>query len=161
VKGVGGTGKLAWPKKASKAKVGQVWLIGVDTAKEVLYQRLKRVIAPGPGYLHFDAATDEEWLEQLTSETVVHRITNGRRVRVWRPRQTGIRQEALDCTVYAWCALQGRGGAELLRRRAGRPATTTQAPAEEPEAPATLHVEPTPPPRAPQRRRGGWINGWR
>lgn len=157
VKGVGGPGKLAWPKKASKARVGQVWLVGVDTAKDVLYQRLKRVIAPGPGYLHFDATTDAEWLEQLTSETVVHRISNGRKVRLWRPRQTGIRQEALDCTVYAWCALQGRGGAELLRVRARAAEPMPEPPKAEPDPVKDF--------RRPQRpapvRRGSWVNGWR
>ena len=159
VKGVGGQGRLAWPKKASRAKVGHVWAIGVDTAKEVLYQRLKRVTEPGPGYMHFDASTDEGWLEQLTSETLVYRITQGRKVRVWRPRQTGIRQEGLDCTVYAWCALQGRGGAELLRRRSHRPAAPQSEPMpKEPEAaPDSLAPKHRPAPRRP----GGWINGWR
>jgi len=162
VKGVGGQGRLAWPKKASKAKVGHVYPVGVDTAKDVIYQRLRRVIEPGPGYVHFDATTDEAWLEQLTSETVVHRISQGRKVRVWRPRQTGIRQEALDCTVYAWCALQGRGGAELLRRRAAR-AEPHEAPAA-PEPPPPADQAPTdfrrPQRPAPVRRRGGWVRNW-
>lgn len=162
VKGVGGPGRLAWPKRASKAKVGQVWPIGVDTAKEVLYQRLKRILEPGPGYIHLDASTEEEWLEQLTSETVVYRQVQGRRVRMWRPRQSGIRQEALDCTVYAWCALQGRGGAELLRRRETRQAPVGPVPEPEPES----HVEQPAPvlprrPRPAPRRGGGWVNNWR
>lgn len=163
VKGVGGTGKLAWPKKASKAKVGQVWLVGVDTAKEVIYQRLKRVIEPGPGYLHFDATTDEEWLEQLTSETVVHRISQGRRVRVWRPRQTGIRQEALDTTVYAWCVLQGRGGAELLRARAKKRAAIAVDAPPKPPTESEPQATQTPPTRrsAPSRRPSSWVNRWR
>ncbi len=164
IKGVGGPGRLAWPKKASKAKVGQVWPIGVDTAKDVIYQRLRRVLEPGPGYFHFDATTDEEWIEQLTSETVVHRVTQGRRVRLWRPKQTGIRQEGLDCTVYAWCALQGRGGAELLRRRVQR-----AAPAESvvPEADDPSRTEQEPRPQKPTQRRAqpprraGWVNRWR
>ena len=165
IKGVGGPGRLAWPKKASKAKVGQVWPIGVDTAKDVIYQRLKRVNEPGPGYVHFDATTDEEWLEQLTSETVVHRVTQGRRVRLWRPKQTGIRQEGLDCTVYAWCALQGRGGAEVLRRRGLRRPADAAAPPEEYDAPAAespTQVESTKRTRpAPARRRSNWLNRWR
>jgi phage terminase large subunit GpA-like protein len=168
IKGVAGPGRLAWPKKASKAKVGQVWPIGVDTAKDVLYQRLRRVMEPGPGYIHFDATTDHEWLDQLTSETVVHRVSQGRRVRLWRPRQTGIRQEGLDCTVYAWCALQGRGGAELLRRRSGAPADRLSR-APEPEAartveqspavqPATVTKQtPTAPTPSWMGRRGSWI----
>ena len=164
IKGVGGPGRLAWPKKASKAKVGQVWPIGVDTAKDVIYQRLRRVQEPGPGYFHFDATTTEEWVEQLTSETVVHRVTQGRRVRLWRPRQTGIRQEGLDCTVYAWCALQGRGGAELLRRRGLR---SSNEPANLPEAHDAPAAEAPPEPTksSPRRpllkRRRGFVNRWR
>lgn len=166
VKGVGGAGKLAWPKKASKSRLGQVWLVGVDTAKDVLYQRVKRVTEPGPGYLHFDAATDEEWFEQFTSETVVYRVAQGRKVRVWRPRQTGIRQESLDCTVYAWCALQGRGGAELLRIRAKRAAAAEPAPTPDmpaPETPSAVHVEQPKVmrPARPALRRTGWVHGWR
>ena len=161
IKGVAGPGRLAWPKKASRAKVGQVWPIGVDTAKDVLYQRLKRVIEPGPGYIHLDATTDEDWLAQLTSETVVIRIVQGRRQRQWKQRQTGLRQEALDCTVYAWCALQGRGGAELLRRRVTR--HEAQPVVETPAAPASPAVPaPTQKPKGRVRpRTSNWIKGWR
>lgn len=164
VKGQGGPGKLAWPKKASKSKLGTVHLVGVDTVKELLYGRLRKVIAPGPGYLHFDATTDEEWLEQLTSETVVHRISQGRKVRVWRPKQTGIRQEALDCTVYAYCALQGRGGAELLRRRGQSiERRTAEAPiaAETADPPVENEQKPTRLRRAAPKRRASWVNRWR
>jgi phage terminase large subunit GpA-like protein len=164
VKGVGGSGRLAWPRKASKAKRGYVYPVGVDTAKDTIYGRLKRVIEPGAGYVHLDATTDEAWLEQLTSETVVHRITQGRKVRVWRPRQTGIRQEALDCTVYAWCALQGRGGAELLRKRSAHPMSAPVAPQSVPaEPPAeTKQAPPAPRPAAPRpswmgNRKGSWF----
>lgn len=123
IKGAGGAGRLVWPKRAgrgSKIKV-DVWLIGVDTVKDLLYGRLRKVTEPGPGYMHFDASTDEVWLEQLTSETVVYRVVQGRRVRQWKPRSTGVRQEALDCTVYAYAAMVGRGGGELLAKRAVHP----------------------------------------
>jgi phage terminase large subunit GpA-like protein len=164
IKGVGGQGRLAWPKKASKAKRGTVYPVGVDTVKDVLYQRMRRVIEPGPGYVHFDASTTEEWLEQLTSETVVYRISQGQRKRLWRPRKTGIRQEGLDCTVYAYCALQSRGGAALLQNRSARPTSTpvtaplkVQETATEPLVPAPS----VPPPRPAQGwvapRRGSWF----
>ncbi len=120
IKGVAGAGRLVWPKKATRTARVRVdlWPIGVDTIKDVLYGRLKRVTEPGPGYVHFDANTDEGWLEQLTSETVVYRIVQGRRVRQWKPKSSGVRQEALDCAVYAYAAMVGRGGAALLTRRA-------------------------------------------
>jgi phage terminase large subunit GpA-like protein len=142
-------------------KRGEVYAIGVDTAKSVLYQRMQRVTAHGPGYIHLDASCDEAWLEQFSSETRVYRIVQGRRVPLWRPRQTGIRQEALDCTVYAWCALQGRGGAELLRKRALQrgvrsPATTAPVAA----VPAEQAPEPDQPkaqPPAPRPSSSTWV----
>lgn len=166
IKGVAGQGRLAWPKVQSKSKKGRFYPVGVDTAKDVLYGRLKKVMEAGPGYLHFDADTTEAWFEQLTSETVVHRIAQGRRVRLWRPRQTGIRQEALDCTVYAWCALQGRGGPELLRRRtkaavsapAAEPVIETLPPAERPPVEDFKRPQQRP---APMRRTSNWVNRWR
>ncbi len=152
IKGVGGQGRLVWPKRPSRGgrRRVDVWAIGVDTIKDVLYQRLKRVTEPGPGYVHFDADIDEHWLEQLTSETVVYRIVQGRRVRLWRPRSTGIRQEALDCTVYAYAAMIGRGG---LPVHAALPAPRAMTHA----APDAFRA---PPPAVAQRpvQRSGWVD---
>jgi phage terminase large subunit GpA-like protein len=161
IKGIGGAGKPAWPKTISRAKRGAVHLVGVDTAKDVLYQRVRRVMAPGPGYVHLDAMTDAEWVEQFISETVVHKVTNGRRVRLWRPRQEGSRQEALDCTVYAWCALQGRGGAELLRNRArqrGARADVVATPGE--PVPVETFPEPERPKAKPREPRSTSTSTW-
>ena len=160
IKGVAGAGRLAWPKKASKVRRGTLYPVGVDTVKDVLYQRMKRVLEPGPGYVHFDATTDDEWLEQLTSETIVHRVTQGRRVRLWRPRKSGIRQEALDCTVYAYCALQGRGGAALLQTRAARPVSTPHTQPLTNDTGATEQAQPAPAskPPAPRQQAQGWVS---
>lgn len=150
IKGVGGQGRLVWPKRPSRGgrRRVDVWAIGVDTIKDVLYQRLKRVTEPGPGYVHFDADIDEHWLEQLTSETVVYRIVQGRRVRLWRPRSTGIRQEALDCTVYAYAAMIGRGGTPAQ----AFPALPRPAPIIAPT------VEASAPPAAQRPvQRSGWV----
>ncbi len=163
IRGLGGPGRLVWPRRPSKGtKVRvDVWLIGVDTIKEVLYGRLRKVTEPGPGYLHFDADTEESWFEQLTSETVVYRMTQGRRVRLWRPRQTGIRQEGLDCTVYAYAAMVGRGGPIVLSHRAGGGAYQGALPVPAEEAkppPAPDFKKPllrTPAPRT------SWVKGWR
>lgn len=166
IKGMAGTGRLAWPKKAGRgAKVRvDVWLIGVDTIKDVLYGRLKKVTEPGPGYVHFDATTEPEWVDQLTSETVVYRVLQGRRVRQYKPKSSGIRQEALDCTVYAYAALQGRGGAALLVARDRREKqTVAEVEAEspnppEPPAQAPDFKRPQRPVAQPRQR---WVNKWR
>lgn len=143
IKGVGGPGRTAWPKRASKSGKHrkELWPVGVDTIKDVLYGQLKHVIAPGPGYTHFDSATDTEYLEQLTSETLVYRQVNGRKVKAWKPRSLGIKQEALDCWVYAFAAMVGRGGTKLLDRRGLHVSRSEPTPVEEdspPEVPAPI-----------------------
>lgn len=169
IKGVGGPGRLIWPKKASRGATLRVdvWAIGVDTAKEVLYGRLKRITQPGPGYLHFDADASEEYFRQLTSETLVHKVVQGRRVRMWKPRSSGIRQEALDCMVYAYAALIGRGGPAVLARRAAEspPPDEASVPSEPSAEPDGGQIEqPRQDPqqqRKPVRRRPGWVKGWK
>jgi len=130
IKGVAGSGRLAWPKKASRGARLRVdlWTIGVDTIKDVIYGRLKKVSAPGPGYIHFDATMDEQRIDQLVSEAIVYRIVQGRRVRYYKPKSSGIRQEELDCAVYAYAALQGRGGPALLTARSHRPTAVAPQP---------------------------------
>lgn len=169
IRGVGGPGRLIWPKRPGRgAKVRvNVWSIGVDTIKELIYGRLNKVLEPGPGYLHFDADCDDEWLAQLTSETVVLRQVQSRRVRVWKPKSSGVRQEALDATNYAYAAMIGRGGAELLRRRAATmPREQLQQPApaseREPELEATAIETQVSARRAVHRPvRRNWITGFR
>lgn len=173
IRGVGGPGRMVWPRRPGRgAKVSvDVWSIGVDTIKEVIYGRLRKISAPAavgapcPGYLHFDADTEDTWFEQLTSETVVYRQHQSRRIRVWKPKNTGIRQEALDCTNYAYAAMVGRGGAELLRRRSRivHPGDVQQ----QEMIPAAVPKSETSAPdfRRPQRKiarpRGGWVHSWR
>jgi hypothetical protein len=55
-------------------------MIGVDTIKALIYGRLKKVTSAGPGYIHFDAAADDEYFDQLTSEVSVTKLSQGRRV---------------------------------------------------------------------------------
>ena len=81
-------------------------LIGVDTAKDTIYARWQ--VAPGkPGYCHFPMSYDDTWFEQATVEKRVTRIdARGNEVRAWQ-KPSGARNEALDCRVYAYAALQG------------------------------------------------------
>ena len=81
-------------------------LIGVDTAKDTIYARWQ--VAEGkPGYCHFPMSYDEAWFEQATVEKRVTRIdARGNEVRAWQ-KPSGARNEALDCRVYAYAALQG------------------------------------------------------
>jgi len=98
-----------WPKHASRGGAGgaqQVFIVGVDTAKDAIYGRL-RIQKPGPGYIHFpqDDGFDDAYFAQLTSESVVTRFREGRPYRVWvLPK--GRRNEVLDTFVLALAALK-------------------------------------------------------
>lgn len=104
-----------WPKRQSKAKTGDtVYLVGVDTAKDTVYGRLKirrRGEGPSPGYIHFPLATPDDdsfgpgYFDQLTSEHAVTRYRLGKPYRVWE-LPSGKRNEALDTFVYALAARQ-------------------------------------------------------
>jgi phage terminase large subunit GpA-like protein len=161
IKGAAGPGRLAWPKRATRTSKtrADLFVIGVDTIKDVIYGRLKRVTQPGPGYIHLDATADEATADQITSETVMHKIVQGRRVRMWRPRSAGIRNEQLDTLVYAYAAMIGRGGAQVVDRRSFH----MEQPAAAPAAPESVPDDFLAPPRKapPARRPGGWVNSWR
>lgn len=111
VKGNAGTGALAWPKEPTKIKAtgGELFVIGVDTIKDVLFSRLQNVTEPGKGgYTHFSTGCDDGYFRQLTSEVVVSKYIQGRKIRYWQPKNTKIRQEALDCWVYSYAAKEAR-----------------------------------------------------
>jgi phage terminase large subunit GpA-like protein len=102
IKGVGGEGK-AIVGRPSKNNIGKIRLfpVGVDTAKELIYSRLK-ITEPGPGFCHFPARYDDEYFEQLTAEQIVTRFSKGFRKREWK--KVRARNEALDLRVYAIAA---------------------------------------------------------
>jgi len=107
IKGMWGA-RPVWPKRESKSKRCRghtVRVIGVDTAKDTIYARWLQ-LAEGSGFCHFSIAYDEEWFVQATSERRVTKLdSRGVEVRTWmKPR--AIRNEALDCRVYAYAALQ-------------------------------------------------------
>jgi phage terminase large subunit GpA-like protein len=87
---------------ASKAKVkgGRLFIVGVDTIKTVLLQRLSRGRT-----IRFSDTLDEAYYEQLASERRIVRYVRGRPTRRFE-RKTGMRAEALDCMVYGYAARQ-------------------------------------------------------
>lgn len=166
VKGMAGAGRLAWPKQAKRAtgkNRATVYIVGVDTIKSLLYGRL-RLDQPGPGFIHFPESCDKGFFDQLTSEVEMVKVLQGRRVRFWKPRSSGIRQEALDGTVYAYAALIGRG-VDVLSRRAQAPTSVPQEstpPEQTDPAPAPQVVAPVQQ-KAEQRIVSTWVGnrrGW-
>ena len=82
----------------------ELYMVGTDTAKSTLYNRFK-IDKPGPGFVHFHAALSEDFFEQITSEKKKPRLVKGFSVWEWH-LPAGKRNEALDCAVYAYAAMQ-------------------------------------------------------
>jgi phage terminase large subunit GpA-like protein len=90
-------------RKGEKIKRGaQVYMIGTDNAKNLIFNRLK-VAQPGPGYVHFSDELPDEYYEQLTCEKRVARYVKGRVFYDWT-KPAGARNEAWDLEVYATAA---------------------------------------------------------
>lgn len=86
----------------NKVRVKQ-FTVGTYTVKNIIYTRLA-LTEYGPGYIHFPSTLDEEWYKQLTSEKLKPVYEKGIEVRKeWVNIRT--RNEALDCTGYAYSGL--------------------------------------------------------
>lgn len=145
IKGMGGAGRpiAGRPSKANKKKVN-VWPIGVDTCKELLFSRLK-VDKPGPGYVHFSDSLDQEWFAQLTAEKRVEVKLRG--AISYRYKQLRKRNEALDLMVYGIAAV------ELLNPNFAALAGTEEVEEEEPPKKRANWM--------PPRRKTGWVRNYK
>lgn len=161
VKGMAGAGRPVWPRRASKNNKGRInlFLVGVDSAKDAVYARL-RIENPGPGYCHFPKGRDVSYFDQLTAERVHTKYVKGFPTRVYA-LPAGRRNEALDCFVYAYAALQSLNlsWGRLQAEQARRVARSEPAPRAELEPQPSL----TPPPPAYRQaargrvRRSSWM----
>lgn len=163
IRGVGGEGKpLVGRPTINNAQRVKLFPVGVDTAKELVYSRL-RITEPGPGYCHFPASYDDEYFRQLTAEQLVSRYHKGFLRREWQKIRP--RNEALDCRVYALAAYSLlNANMNLVADKLQSRPTVSEAPTETvDEAPKPIEQPPPtiarPIRRAPQR--GGFVNGWR
>lgn len=81
----------------------EVWQVGTDTAKDLIYSLLEVDDADADGFIHFSNQLPTDFYKQLTSERKTHRYVKGFPVYEWvLPK--GRRNEALDCFVYAMAA---------------------------------------------------------
>jgi phage terminase large subunit GpA-like protein len=99
-KGVGGQ-RPAFQMSKSKVRGGRLFLVGVDTVKASLINRLARGRS-----VRFSDTLEPSFYEQLASERRVTRYTRGQPVRRFE-RKAGARAEALDAVVYAFAAFAG------------------------------------------------------
>lgn len=114
VKGSSIPGKPAISAKPTKQDVewnGQkiargvdLWAVGTDTVKTVLYKRLQHEL-PGPGCHHWPLGLQPEYFRGLTAERQLTKYRNGFPYRVW-VKKPGERNEPLDLAVYCYAALQ-------------------------------------------------------
>jgi phage terminase large subunit GpA-like protein len=89
-----------------------LYMIGTHAIKRTVYSRLKND-EPGAGYVHFDDATTDDYLQGLTCERLQPRYVKGFQVLEW-VKPSGARNEPLDLKVYCLAML------ELLKRRYNR-----------------------------------------
>jgi phage terminase large subunit GpA-like protein len=147
IKGVGGEGRPV-VGRPSKNNIGKCPLfpVGVDTAKDMLFGRL-RVNEIGASYIHFSDQLPEEYYKQLTAEKIVTRYHRGFKKRMFQKMRP--RNEALDCFVYAIAAYAILGiNVNALADKARR------EPVETPKQTAVKQ------PFVPKTGRG-FINSWR
>lgn len=110
IKGRGGADVpyVSKPTRSNRAKA-PLFIIGVDTGKSLLYQRLG-IEEPGANYCHFpsDEGTgyDTEYFKGLTAEKLVLRYKKGNAQYVWEKRTKNARNEPFDIRNYNGCALE-------------------------------------------------------
>lgn len=75
----------------------ELWLIGTDTAKDWLHNRL--LLTSGPGAIHYSQQLPDEYFAQLVSEHRRPRYVRGFKRVEW-VKEKGQRNEALDVSVY-------------------------------------------------------------
>ncbi|MCK6431869.1 MAG: phage terminase large subunit family protein [Aquabacterium sp.] len=94
----------------------RLWMIGTDTAKDHIANRLRLV--SGPGAMHWHDKLGLDFFEQLTAERPHTKWHKGRAIREWI-KPNGARNEVLDCAVgnlavahylglHKWSALDWR-----------------------------------------------------
>ncbi len=108
IKGKGGAGiPIAGNVSRTNRKKVALFMIGVDTAKELLYQRLKIEFA-GANYIHFprevERGCDEQYFKMLLSEKRILKFEKGIKKYIWQKIYK--RNEALDTFIYAISALE-------------------------------------------------------
>jgi phage terminase large subunit GpA-like protein len=165
-----------------------VYRIGTDTAKDVIYGRLRLLptqptdekpeISFPPGYMHYtsrvEARFDSEYFKMLTAESVKIKTIKGFPVRYYE-KDPGARNEAIDLRVYSLAALHilQPDWILLTKRLAQKQRTyTVRTEKQEPNAESESQQKTEPEPQEskpvvkPARksfvpRRSGFVNSWR
>lgn len=150
-----------WKDKVIKRGV-VLYQVGTDTAKTTLFGRLRHNKV-GPGYIHFGLAGDDEWCSQVTSEKQRLRYSKGFPVREW-VKASGARNEALDCMVYAYAALQlaarRYSKATMWEKLQQQLLATRASPPQSPQPAKPSPIAPALRRRSPAPRSSSFVSGW-
>jgi phage terminase large subunit GpA-like protein len=135
----------------------KLWIIGVDTAKDRIFARMK-IPAPGPGYMHLPDWTEDEYVAQLTSEKAIRRYRRGKGT-IREYVKTRARNEALDLEVYALAALYVLGQQTI--RKLGELAAAFKIPPGDGGGSAPPSGGSGGHGGSGGRRGSSWVEGWR
>lgn len=93
--------------KTAKAKGFEnllLLLLGVSQAKQYVFQRLKEIDLPGPGYMHYPEnegrGYDDVYFRGLLSERMEQKLIKGKLITQWVNIAKDHRNEPLDLSVY-------------------------------------------------------------
>lgn len=161
--GMGGMPWVTGSRTRSRLKLAKV-----NTAKEIIYSRLK-LIDHGPGYCHFPEGYTMDWFQQLVSERMETRYKSGIPERHFDAH--GNRNEALDMRVYAMAGIEilrpnyhkiARGLVSKVQEQP-EPKDSTQGLSTPAQPAAVQQQQPQAKPavvRKVARRSGGWMRGF-
>lgn len=154
---------VSMAKKSGVRKV-KLHMIGTDTAKSLIYQRLK-LETPGPGFMHFPIGYTLDYFNGLTAERMVTEYRRGFPINVWKCFPDGARNEQLDIRVGAQAALKilnvtDWSFQQLAKNLAIAPADAISKPNAETEPKAEVASDQTavPPIKRPFSGRKSWVN---
>lgn len=91
--------QFAKVKHKTAAHGGRLVLVGADTIKQAIFQRLEHGRT-----IRFSKSLEAVYYEQLASERRIIRYVKGRPVRRFERKSSRARAEALDCLVYGLAA---------------------------------------------------------
>lgn len=101
-----GSSEYYSPIASKPVQVGNMramlYKVGTDTAKDTILMSWLRITEPGPGYVHFPADIDDEYLKQLTAEERKTVYFRGQKRLQWSKIRE--RNEILDLHVYNYAA---------------------------------------------------------
>lgn len=145
------------------AKYGlQIFSVGVGKAKDLLIGEKGRISLDGfgPGRFHTYKNVSPEYYEQLLSEVKApKRNKNGGVVKIWM-KKTGVRNEVLDCEVYALHASRA-AKIDLMNKNHWDALEAKLRQASLFDTPVQEHVSSLPKQREQKFKRSGFVTGWK